>query len=91
MRLLDKSSEAPTLEELGLSDEMQRPARATIIARPTGALLVTGPTGSGKSTTLYAALARDQPPGDQRHHRRGPGRVPARRASTRCRSTRAPA
>ena len=29
----------------------------TILARPTGALLVTGPTGSGKSTTLYAALA----------------------------------
>ena len=30
---------------------------ATIIRRPTGALLVTGPTGSGKSTTLCAALA----------------------------------
>jgi type IV pilus assembly protein PilB len=55
MRLLDKSRRAPTLEELGLSDEMR--ARLTdIVARPTGALLVTGPTGSGKSTTLYAAL-----------------------------------
>jgi type IV pilus assembly protein PilB len=56
MRLLDKSRRAPTLEELGLSDEMREAFRA-IISKPTGALLVTGPTGSGKSTTLYAALA----------------------------------
>ncbi|MDQ3067205.1 MAG: Flp pilus assembly complex ATPase component TadA [Actinomycetota bacterium] len=55
MRLLDKSRRAPTLQELGLSDEM-RDRLAEIIARPTGALLVTGPTGSGKSTTLYAGL-----------------------------------
>jgi type IV pilus assembly protein PilB len=55
MRLLDKSRRAPTLEELGLSDEM-RAQLADILARPTGALLVTGPTGSGKSTTLYAGL-----------------------------------
>ena len=55
MRLLDKSRRAPTLEELGLSDDM-RARLADIIARPTGALLVTGPTGSGKSTTLYAGL-----------------------------------
>jgi type IV pilus assembly protein PilB len=56
MRLLDKSRKAPTLEELGLSTEMQDQLRA-IARRPTGALLVTGPTGSGKSTTLYAALS----------------------------------
>ncbi len=55
MRLLDKSRRAPTLEELGLSDEM-RDRLADILKRPTGALLVTGPTGSGKSTTLYAGL-----------------------------------
>ncbi|HYZ78082.1 MAG TPA: GspE/PulE family protein [Gaiellaceae bacterium] len=55
MRLLDKSKKAPTLEELGLSDEM-RAQLTKLIERPTGALLVTGPTGSGKSTTLYAAL-----------------------------------
>jgi type IV pilus assembly protein PilB len=55
MRLLDKSKRAPTLEELGLSDEM-RAQLTKLIERPTGALLVTGPTGSGKSTTLYAAL-----------------------------------
>jgi type IV pilus assembly protein PilB len=57
MRLLDKSRRAPTLEELGLSDAM-RDDLAAIIAKPTGALLVTGPTGSGKSTTLYASLTQ---------------------------------
>ncbi len=55
MRLLDKSKRAPTLEELGMSDEM-RAQLELLIRKPTGALLVTGPTGSGKSTTLYAAL-----------------------------------
>jgi len=56
MRLLDKSRRAPTLEELGLSDAMHRQL-AKLVKRPTGAVLVTGPTGSGKSTTLYASLA----------------------------------
>jgi type IV pilus assembly protein PilB len=55
MRLLDKSRRAPTLTELGLSDDM-RAEFEELIRKPTGALLVTGPTGSGKSTTLYAAL-----------------------------------
>ena len=55
MRLLDKSREVPTLGSLGLSDRMSEQMDA-ILTRPTGALLVTGPTGSGKSTTLYAAL-----------------------------------
>ncbi len=56
MRLIDKSRKTPTLESLGMSESM-REKLADIIRRPTGALLVTGPTGSGKSTTLYAALA----------------------------------
>src|SRR6266568_4776785 len=56
MRLLDKSKRAPTMPELGLSEEMQQQMQE-ILARPTGALLVTGPTGSGKSTSLYAALS----------------------------------
>jgi type IV pilus assembly protein PilB len=55
MRLLDKSKRPPTLSELGLSDEM-REVFEDIVKKPTGALLVTGPTGSGKSTTLYASL-----------------------------------
>jgi len=57
MRLLDKSKKPPTLEEVGLSSTM-RERMATLINRPTGALLVTGPTGSGKSTTLFAALTQ---------------------------------
>jgi type IV pilus assembly protein PilB len=56
LRLLDKSRTPPTLAELGLGDEM-RAEFLEILRRPTGALLVTGPTGSGKSTTLYGALA----------------------------------
>jgi type IV pilus assembly protein PilB len=56
MRLLDKSNEVPTLGALGLSDQMgERMQR--LLAQPTGALLVTGPTGSGKTTTLYAAMS----------------------------------
>jgi len=55
MRLLDKSKTAPTLEELGLEEAM-RSHLQEIINKPGGALLVTGPTGSGKSTTLYSAL-----------------------------------
>jgi type IV pilus assembly protein PilB len=56
MRLLDKSRRAPTLSELGFSEAMREDFRR-VVSRPTGALLVTGPTGSGKSTTLYASLA----------------------------------
>jgi type IV pilus assembly protein PilB len=55
MRLLDKSKKPPTLEEVGLGVAMQERLGA-LIHRPTGALLVTGPTGSGKSTTLFAAM-----------------------------------
>jgi type IV pilus assembly protein PilB len=57
MRLLDKSKKPPTLEELGMNDFM-RDRIADLVSRPTGALLVTGPTGSGKSTTLFACLAQ---------------------------------
>jgi type IV pilus assembly protein PilB len=56
MRLLDKSKKPPTLEEVGLGGEMQEQL-LKLIQRPTGALLVTGPTGSGKSTSLFAAMA----------------------------------
>jgi len=55
MRLIDKSKKAPTLEGLGLADDM-REELEHVVKKPTGTLLVTGPTGSGKSTTLYAAL-----------------------------------
>jgi type IV pilus assembly protein PilB len=55
MRILDKGAVVSDLESLGmLPEEQERFAHA--IRRPHGAVLVTGPTGSGKSTTLYAAL-----------------------------------
>ncbi|MEX0850966.1 MAG: GspE/PulE family protein [Gaiellaceae bacterium] len=57
MRLLDKSRKPPTMVELGLSEAM-RAQLEEIVRMPTGALLVTGPTGSGKSTTLYGCLAQ---------------------------------
>ena len=57
LRLLDKEQHHGTLEELGMGpDTLARFERA--IAKPHGIVLVTGPTGSGKTTTLYAALDR---------------------------------
>jgi general secretion pathway protein E len=57
LRLLDKQAGRLTLEHLGMSSNDQR-QMDTLIHRPHGILLVTGPTGSGKTTTLYAALER---------------------------------
>ncbi|MAG59102.1 MAG: pilus assembly protein PilB [Planctomycetes bacterium] len=55
MRLLDKQEGLVSLERLGFGGEdLQRFHR--VIKRPNGIFLVTGPTGSGKTTTLYAAL-----------------------------------
>jgi type IV pilus assembly protein PilB len=55
LRILDKSAKVDGLEALGMQPgELERFTSA--IKRPNGAVLVTGPTGSGKSTTLYAAL-----------------------------------
>lgn len=55
LRLLDKSSVLLSLTDLGFSEKaMTRFERS--YQKPYGAILVTGPTGSGKSTTLYAAL-----------------------------------
>jgi type IV pilus assembly protein PilB len=55
LRILDKGVKVEGLESLGMQPpELERFSRA--ITRPNGTVLVTGPTGSGKSTTLYAAL-----------------------------------
>ena len=55
MRLLDQTAGILSFEQLGVSGAIRERLRA-IVARPHGMLLVTGPTGSGKTTTLYAAL-----------------------------------
>jgi len=55
VRILDKDQALRTLDELGM-DGYAREAFEMTVQRPYGAALVTGPTGSGKSTTLYAGL-----------------------------------
>jgi general secretion pathway protein E len=57
MRVLDRASVRFSLEEMGFdADTLER--FNALLARPHGILLVTGPTGSGKTTTLYAALSK---------------------------------
>lgn len=57
LRLLDKSESKLSLEAIGMQGEVLRRLEG-LIAQPHGIILVTGPTGSGKTTTLYAALSR---------------------------------
>ena len=62
MRLLDQSTGTENLDQLGLPDDLLVRLR-DLIHRPYGLVLVTGPTGSGKTTTLYAALRELNEPG----------------------------
>lgn len=57
LRLLDRQTGVLGLEMLGLSDSVLDRFRQNL-SRPNGIILVTGPTGSGKTTTLYASLLR---------------------------------
>jgi general secretion pathway protein E len=61
MRLLPRTTEMLNLERLGFN-EQQLVVWERLIARPNGIMLVTGPTGSGKTTTLYGALTRINTP-----------------------------
>ncbi len=56
MRLLPRTQELLSLDKIGLQEEIQQILRR-LIRRSSGIILVTGPTGSGKTTTLYACLA----------------------------------
>ncbi len=55
MRVLDKSNLSASMDKLGMDPDSFR-RLASAVAAPHGLLLVTGPTGSGKTTTLYSAL-----------------------------------
>jgi type IV pilus assembly protein PilB len=55
LRILDKKNAPTTIDQLGFSPAITSKLRQ-LLRRPSGIMLVTGPTGSGKSTTLYAAL-----------------------------------
>ncbi|MEX2644463.1 MAG: GspE/PulE family protein [Acetobacterales bacterium] len=57
LRILDKAAAPLALDRLGLGEALQR-GLAGLLDRGDGIVLVTGPTGSGKTTTLYAALER---------------------------------
>jgi len=57
LRLLDQAQTQLSLDAVGMSPRMQTQLM-DIVENPNGMLLVTGPTGSGKTTTLYAALGR---------------------------------
>ena len=57
LRVLDRSSVNLSLENLGLTDHIYNYITETI-EKPNGIFIVTGPTGAGKTTTLYAALRR---------------------------------
>ncbi|MDZ4083728.1 MAG: type II secretion system ATPase GspE [Bdellovibrionales bacterium] len=58
MRLQDRSNVVLQLEQLGFSENTLEHLRNDLLKRSYGIILVTGPTGSGKSTTLYASLSR---------------------------------
>jgi general secretion pathway protein E len=61
MRLLDKSTTVLDLEQIGIREDL-RTKIEKLIKKPNGIILVTGPTGSGKTTTLYAALTKINKP-----------------------------
>mgnify|MGYP000489445997 CR=1 FL=1 len=61
MRLLKKSNKVPTLQELGLRGRALKNLEDAIL-RPHGIILICGPTGSGKTTTLYSVLSKINTP-----------------------------
>jgi len=64
MRVLDRGVVSLSLDKLGMDEELKRKFR-DVIKRPNGIVLVTGPTGSGKTTTLYSALSELNDPEDK--------------------------
>jgi len=71
LRILDKENLTFNLDLLGVPPEMLRDLK-TLLAKPYGLMLVTGPTGSGKTTTLYSALELAQVGPPELRFGRGP-------------------
>ncbi len=67
MRVLDKSSVVLGFADLGFDEDLLA-TYEQIYTKPYGTILVTGPTGSGKSTTLYTTLTALNSPGEEHHH-----------------------
>lgn len=61
MRMLDRNASVQRLEELGMTDANYRRI-ANVVSKPQGIILATGPTGSGKTTTLYSMLQYNATP-----------------------------
>ena len=74
MRILDKGNLTFDLAKFGFEPKAEKDF-FNAIAQPYGMVLVTGPTGSGKTTTLYSALSQINTIEVEHHDRRGPGRV----------------
>jgi type IV pilus assembly protein PilB len=64
LRLLDRSAQILTLEQLGMQDEVRVRTEA-VIQNPNGVVIVTGPTGCGKTSTLYAFVDKLNDPEDK--------------------------
>ncbi len=64
LRLLDRSAQILTLEQLGMSD-VTRERMEAVIQNPNGVVIVTGPTGCGKTSTLYACVDKLNDPEDK--------------------------
>jgi type IV pilus assembly protein PilB len=78
MRILDKGNLNLDLADFGMEEKAIEDVYKAIAA-PYGMVLVTGPTGSGKTTTLYSCAFQASTSRDQHHDRRGPGGVQPRR------------
>ena len=78
LRLLDKDKLMLDMTKLGF-EPLSLKKLEVAIAKPWGMVLVTGPTGSGKTNTLYSSICQDQHAGNEHHDGGRPGRIQPRR------------